>query len=156
MGPATRVMSLRDGTKKMSKSDPSDMSRINMTDDADTIAKKIQQGQDRPAAAARATRPSWRSAPRPTISSASTPRSPARRKAEVLAEFGGAQFSTFKKALAELAVVTHRPGQRRDERACSPTPPRSTASSPTARARPARSPRPIVDKVKDIVGFLRS
>src|SRR5438477_5518102 len=41
MGPATRVMSLRDGTKKMSKSEPSDMSRINMTDDADTIAKKI-------------------------------------------------------------------------------------------------------------------
>ena len=42
-GPATRVMSLRDGTKKMSKSDPSDLSRINLTDDADTIAKKIQK-----------------------------------------------------------------------------------------------------------------
>src|ERR1044072_1203082 len=45
MGPATRVMSLRDGTKKMSKSDPSDMSRINMTDDADTIARKIQRAK---------------------------------------------------------------------------------------------------------------
>ena len=43
MGPATRVMSLRDGTKKMSKSEVSDLSRINMTDDADTIAKKIQK-----------------------------------------------------------------------------------------------------------------
>ena len=51
-GPATRVMSLRDGSKKMSKSDPSDLSRINLTDDADTIARKVQkaktdtQGQD--------------------------------------------------------------------------------------------------------------
>ena len=48
MGPATRVMSLRDGTKKMSKSDPSDLSRINMTDDADTIAKKIQKAKTDP------------------------------------------------------------------------------------------------------------
>src|SRR5438876_963607 len=48
MGPATRVMSLRDGTKKMSKSEPSDMSRINMTDDADTIAKKIQRAKTDP------------------------------------------------------------------------------------------------------------
>ena len=48
MGPATRVMSLRDGTKKMSKSEPSDMSRINMTDDADTIAKKIGRAKTDP------------------------------------------------------------------------------------------------------------
>ena len=52
-GAATRVMSLRDGTKKMSKSDTSDYSRINMTDDADTIALKIRTRQDRPRAAAR-------------------------------------------------------------------------------------------------------
>ena len=48
-GPATRVMSLRDGTKKMSKSDPSDLSRINLTDDADTIAKKIRKAKTDPA-----------------------------------------------------------------------------------------------------------
>src|ERR687883_1965650 len=47
-GPATRVMSLRDGTKKMSKSDPSDLSRINLTDDADTIARKIQRAKTDP------------------------------------------------------------------------------------------------------------
>jgi len=47
-GAATRVMSLRDGTKKMSKSDPSDMSRINLTDDADTIAKKIKKAKTDP------------------------------------------------------------------------------------------------------------
>src|SRR5579863_2483949 len=47
-GPATRVMSLRDGTKKMSKSDPSDLSRINLTDDADSIAKKVQKAKTDP------------------------------------------------------------------------------------------------------------
>src|SRR3974390_3253101 len=47
-GPATRVMSLRDGTKKMSKSDPSDYSRINLTDDADTIAQKIRKAKTDP------------------------------------------------------------------------------------------------------------
>ena len=47
-GPATRVMSLRDGTKKMSKSDPSDLSRINLTDDADTIAKKFRKAKTDP------------------------------------------------------------------------------------------------------------
>src|SRR5262249_51979317 len=47
-GPATRVMSLRDGTKKMSKSDASDQSRINLTDDADTIAQKIRRAKTDP------------------------------------------------------------------------------------------------------------
>ena len=47
-GAATRVMSLRDGTKKMSKSDPSDMSRINLTDDADAISQKIRKARTDP------------------------------------------------------------------------------------------------------------
>ena len=47
-GPATRVMSLRDGSKKMSKSDPSDYSRINLTDDADAIAQKIRKAKTDP------------------------------------------------------------------------------------------------------------
>ncbi len=47
-GPATRIMSLRDGTKKMSKSDPSDLSRINLTDDADSISKKIKKAKTDP------------------------------------------------------------------------------------------------------------
>src|SRR5690606_6183812 len=47
-GAATRVMSLRDGTKKMSKSDPSDASRINLTDDADTIAQKVRKAKTDP------------------------------------------------------------------------------------------------------------
>ena len=51
-GPAPRVMSLRDGSKKMSKSDPSDLSRINLTDDADTISKKIRKAKTDPDGAA--------------------------------------------------------------------------------------------------------
>ena len=47
-GPATRVMSLKDGARKMSKSDPSDLSRINLTDDADTIAKKLRRAKTDP------------------------------------------------------------------------------------------------------------
>src|SRR5260370_24565019 len=47
-GPATRVMSLRDGSKKMSKSDASDYSRINLTDDADAIAQKIRKAKTDP------------------------------------------------------------------------------------------------------------
>ncbi len=47
-GPATRVMSLRDGSKKMSKSDPSDYSRINLSDDADTIAQKVRKAKTDP------------------------------------------------------------------------------------------------------------
>ena len=103
-GPATRVMSLRDGTKKMSKSDPSDYSRITLTDDADTIAQKFRKAKTDPEplpsevggpqGAPRGGQPrrhlcgALRQAARPTCSR----------------EFGGAQFSAFKPALADLAV----------------------------------------------------
>ena len=72
-GPATRVMSLRDGTKKMSKSDASDYSRINLTDDADTIAQKIRKAKTDPEPLPIGGR-GWRGGPRPTIWSASTRR----------------------------------------------------------------------------------
>src|SRR5499426_434826 len=101
MGPATRVMSLRDGTKKMSKSDPSELSRINMTDDADSIARKIQKAKTDPAPlpgeeAGLKTRPEADNLVGIFAALAD------KAKGEVLKEFGGAQFSTFKKALAEL------------------------------------------------------
>src|SRR6476659_8226797 len=103
MGPATRVMSLRDGTKKMSKSEPSDMSRINMTDDADTIAKKVQRAKTDPHPLPTAeieleSRPEADNLVGIYAALADT------SKSAVLAEFGGGQFSTFKKALSELAV----------------------------------------------------
>src|SRR5690606_17877392 len=103
-GPATRVMSLRDGTRKMSKSDASDFSRINMTDDAETIAQKIRKAKTDPE-------------PLPSDVKGLGGRPEAENLVgiyaaladitpeQVLTEYGGAQFSTFKPALADLAVA---------------------------------------------------
>ncbi|WP_170372207.1 tryptophan--tRNA ligase [Ruegeria arenilitoris] len=107
-GAATRVMSLRDGAKKMSKSDPSDMSRINMTDDADTIAKKIRKAKTDPDAL-------------PSDADGLEGRPEARNLVniyaalsdqtveQVLAEVGGKQFGEFKPMLADLAVAKLSP-----------------------------------------------
>src|SRR5579863_6592962 len=107
-GPATRVMSLRDGTKKMSKSDPSDYSRINLTDDADTIAQKVRKAKTDPE-------------PLPSEEKGLEARPEAdnlvgifaalsgRSKADVLGEFGGGQFSSFKSALVDLTVAKLSP-----------------------------------------------
>ena len=103
-GPATRVMSLRDGTKKMSKSDPSDYSRINLNDDADAIAQKVRKAKTDPE-------------PLPSEEAGLKERPEAenlvgifaalsdKTKADILREFGGAQFSTFKSALVDLSVA---------------------------------------------------
>ncbi len=102
-GPATRIMSLRDGTKKMSKSDPSDMSRINLTDTADDIARKIRKAKTDPE-------------PLPSEMDGLEGRPEAanlvgifaalsgRTRQDVLSEFGGRAFSEFKPALSDLAV----------------------------------------------------
>ena len=107
-GPATRVMSLRDGTKKMSKSDASDYSRINLTDDADTISQKIRKAKTDPE-------------PLPTEEKGLEARPEAdnlvgifaalsgRAKADVLRDYGGGQFSSFKNALVELCVTKLSP-----------------------------------------------
>ncbi|GAA6182414.1 MULTISPECIES: tryptophan--tRNA ligase [unclassified Shimia] len=102
-GAATRVMSLRDGSKKMSKSDPSDASRINMTDDADTIAKKIRKAKTDPEALPSEAkgleeRPEARNLV--NIYAALSEQS----VDQVLADVGGKQFSEFKPMLSELAV----------------------------------------------------
>jgi tryptophanyl-tRNA synthetase len=107
-GPATRVMSLRDGTKKMSKSDASDQSRINLTDDADTIAHKIRRAKTDPAVLPGEEK---ELAQRPEadnlvgIYAALAEAS----KADILKQFAGAQFSTFKSALVDLAVAKLSP-----------------------------------------------
>lgn len=102
-GPAARVMSLRDGSKKMSKSDPSDLSRIVMTDDSDAIAKKIRKAKTDPA-------------PLPEDVDGLKDRPEAdnligiyaalndETKESVLSEFAGTEFSKFKPALVDLAV----------------------------------------------------
>ncbi|UIJ71645.1 tryptophan--tRNA ligase [Aurantimonas sp. HBX-1] len=107
-GPATRVMSLKDGAKKMSKSDPSDLSRINLTDDAEAIARKIRKAKTDPDALPSepeglAGRPEADNLVGIYAALAERP------KAEILAEFGGRQFSEFKPALVDLAVETLGP-----------------------------------------------
>ena len=101
LGEATRVMSLRDGRKKMSKSDPSEMSRINLVDDADTIASKIRKAKSDSIEGLR-----YDLEGRPEASNLLTIYAALaeRPRAEVEAEFATAQFSTFKNRLAELAV----------------------------------------------------
>ena len=107
-GAATRVMSLRDGSKKMSKSDPSDMSRINLTDTADDIAKKIRKAKTDPE-------------PLPDTLEGLEDRPEARNLINIYAalndqtaqsvveEFAGQQFGQFKPALADLAVAKMGP-----------------------------------------------
>src|SRR6195256_800743 len=96
-GPATRVMSLRDGTKKMSKSEPSDQSRINPTDDADTIALKIRRAKTDPEALPHEEN-GLENRPEADNLVGIYAALAGGTKAEVLKQFGGAQFSTFKPA----------------------------------------------------------
>ncbi|MEL6948361.1 MAG: tryptophan--tRNA ligase, partial [Pseudomonadota bacterium] len=107
-GPAARVMSLRDGTKKMSKSDPSDLSRIVMTDDADTIAKKFRKAKTDPDALPSEVeglkdRPEAENLVGIFAALSETD------KAGVLKDFGGLTFSTARSAKAGLNSEKDRP-----------------------------------------------
>jgi len=152
-GPATRVMSLRDGTKKMSKSDPSDNSRINLTDDADTIAQKIRKAKTDPEPlpgeeAGLESRPEADNLVGIYAALAERP------KAEVLTEFGGAQFSTFKTALADLSVAKLAPIAEEMRRlTADPDYIDSVLVRGAGEARDIAAP--VMRAVKDIVGFLR-
>lgn len=154
LGPATRVMSLRDGTKKMSKSDPSDLSRINLTDDADAIARKIQRAKTDPDALPSDVkgldgRPEADNLTGIYAALAET------TQEDTLRQFGGGQFSVFKKALAELAVVKLAPITSEMSRLCD-----DPAEIDRLLAEGARRARaiaaPIMAEVKDLVGFVRS
>ena len=107
-GPATRVMSLKDGTAKMSKSDPADNSRINLTDDADTIARKLKKAKSD--ADALPSEPDGLDG-RPEAANlvGIFAALSGRTREDVLAEYGGQGFGAFKPALADLAVETIGP-----------------------------------------------
>ncbi|HSH62751.1 tryptophan--tRNA ligase [Methyloceanibacter sp.] len=152
-GPATRVMSLRDGTKKMSKSDESDMTRINLTDDVDAIAKKIRKAKTDPE-------------PLPSEAKGLEARPEADNlvgiyaglaeatKDSVLCDFGGAPFSTFKNALAELATTKLTPiGEEMRRLMAEPDEIDRILADGAARAHAIADP--ILAKTKDIVGFIR-
>ncbi|HZY11495.1 MAG TPA: tryptophan--tRNA ligase, partial [Beijerinckiaceae bacterium] len=152
-GPATRVMSLRDGSKKMSKSDASDYSRINLTDDAQAIAQKIRKAKTDPeplpsAAGGLAGRPEA-----DNLVGIYAALSDSSREG-VLQEFGGGQFSTFKSALVDLAVAKLGPVAAEMTRLkADQTYIDGVLKRGADRARALA--RPNMDAVKDIVGFLR-
>jgi tryptophanyl-tRNA synthetase len=152
-GPAARVMSLRDGTKKMSKSDPSDNSRINLTDDADTIAQKIRKAKTD-------------AEPLPSEEAGLAARPEADNlvgifaalngatKAQVLGDYGNAQFSTFKGALVDLAVDKLRPiGAEMKRLVADPTYIDGVLADGAGRADAIACE--TMNAVKDIVGFIR-
>ncbi len=153
-GAATRVMSLRDGTKKMSKSDPSDQSRINLTDDADQIAAKIRKAKTDPE-------------PLPESIEGLKDRPEARNLVniyaalaghtveQVIGDFAGAQFGTFKPALADLAVAKLSPITTEMNRLMK-DPAEIDRILGDGAERAEALARPIVDKVYDIMGMIRS
>jgi tryptophanyl-tRNA synthetase len=151
-GAATRVMSLRDGTKKMSKSDESDASRINLTDDADAIAGKIRRAKTDPL-------------PLPSTADELKQRPEAenllniyaaladRERGAVIAEFAGRQFSAFKNALAELTVARLAPIAAEMRRLLAdPAEIDRTLKAGADRARAIATP--VMDAVKQRVGFI--
>jgi|SRR6185503_11320537 tryptophanyl-tRNA synthetase len=151
LGPGARVMSLRDGTKKMSKSDPSDYSRINLTDDPDTIALKLRKARTDPEPlpadpAALQRRPEADNLAGIYASLAGV------TKAQVLQQFGGAQFSAFKPALAELVVEKLRPVSTEINRLrADPSYIDSVLADGAERARTIAGP--VVRSAKEIVGL---
>jgi tryptophanyl-tRNA synthetase len=152
-GPATRVMSLRDGTRKMSKSEPSDQSRINLTDDADTIALKIRRAKTDPDALPSEEK-GLESRPEADnlvgIYAALADAS----KADVLKQFGGAQFSAFKAALVDLTVAKLSPINAEMRRLVG-DPAHIDAVLADGAARAQRLAAETMKAVKDIVGFVR-
>ena len=163
-GPATRVMSLRDGTKKMSKSEASDMSRINMTDGPDDIAKKIRKaktdpdplpGPDSLDPHGWPTRQAGDARPEAfnllSIYAALTDRT----IADVVAEQEGQQFSGFKETLTDAAVAILGPIGSEMQRLAADQAHVDTVIRDGA-ARAAAIAEPILAEVHDIVGFLRA
>jgi tryptophanyl-tRNA synthetase len=153
LGPAARVMSLRDGTKKMSKSDPSDQSRINLNDDPDTIALKVRRAKTDPEPlpsepAGLEKRPEARNLVGIYAAMADTDH------AGVLREHGGKGFGAFKEALSALLVEKLRPIAMETTRLLA-DPAQIDAVLRDGAARAAAIADPIVNEAERIVGFLR-
>lgn len=151
-GPAPRVMSLRDGTKKMSKSDPSEMSRISLTDDADAIANKIRRARTDPDPLPESVegledRPEARNLVGIYAGLADT------TLEAVIAEYAGQGFASFKPALAELAVAKLAPLNAEMRRlTADPAEIDRILSAGAERARAIADP--ILAEVYDRVGFV--
>ncbi len=153
-GPATRIMSLRDGTKKMSKSDPSDLSRINLTDEADDIARKVRKAKTDPEplpseAEGLETRPEAANLVGIYAALIDQP------VEAVLKDMGGCQFSAFKQALIDVAVEKLGPiGSEMKRLMADPAHIDGVLADGARRARAIAEP--IFDDVKRIIGCVRS
>jgi len=150
LGEAARVMSLRDGTKKMSKSDPSDMSRINLTDDADSIAGKIRKAKSDSIDGL-----SWDPQGRPEAANLITIYAAlaATTREAALVELGALQFSSFKARLADLAVERLAPIAA-EMRRLQADPGHLDAILRRGAERAAAIALPILREVHERVGFL--
>jgi tryptophanyl-tRNA synthetase len=153
-GVATRVMSLRDGTKKMSKSDPSDMSRINLTDDADTIAQKFRKAKTDPEPLPDTVeglegRPEAKNLVAIYAALAGTD------PAGVLRDFAGQGFGSFKPRLADLAVEALGPITAEMGRLMA-DPAEIDRILGEGAERADAIARPILGRCLDIVGMIRS
>jgi tryptophanyl-tRNA synthetase len=151
-GPGTRIMSLRDGTKKMSKSDPSDLSRINLTDDADTIAKKIRKAKTDAEALPSETAGLKGRAEADNLVGIYAALDNSTAEA-VLKQYGGGQFSGFKNALADLAVAKLSPiGSETKRLQDDPSYVEGVLADGSSRARAIAAP--IMREVRKIAGFI--
>jgi tryptophanyl-tRNA synthetase len=153
-GPGARIMSLRDGTKKMSKSDPSDMSRINMVDDADTILQKIKKATTDPnplPESAEGLKGRAEVENLVGIYSAASGRS----VDDVLAEFGGKGFGVFKPALADVLAAKLSPIAA-EMRRYNADPGALDAILKDGADRARAIAAPIMGEVRNVVGFWRA
>lgn len=151
-GPATRVMSLKDGATKMSKSDPSDLSRINLTDDADTIAKKIRKAKTDSQPLPTELGPL---ASRPEAANLLGIYAALQNKTldVVISDFGGRQFSEFKNALVDVTIQKLEPiGKEIKRLMADPAYVDQILVEGAAQAEALAAP--IVTEVKKIVGFV--
>jgi tryptophanyl-tRNA synthetase len=152
-GPAMRVMNLRDGSKKMSKSGESDMERINMLDDADTISKKFKKARTDPEAlpsevAGLKDRPEAKNLVDIYAGLSDT------TAETVLAEFGGEGWGKFKPALADLAVAKLAPVSDEMRRLLN-APDELDAIMARGAERASGLAEPILAKTYEIMGFVR-
>ncbi len=154
MGTATRVMSLKDGNQKMSKSAESDLSRINLTDDADTIAKKIRKAKtdaDPLPDNVKALEGRTEALNLVTIYAALADKS----REKVLKQFAGKGFGDFKPALADLAVSKLAPiTGRMNELMADPAEIDRILAKGSERARTVSAP--VLQETMDIMGFWKS
>ena len=150
-GPGARVMSLRDGAAKMSKSDPSDNSRINLMDDADAIAQKIRRAKTDPEPLPEGLE-DLKARPEADNLVGIYAALAGVTKADVLREYGGRGFGDFKPALADLAVAVMGPiGERMRRLMDDPAEIDKVLRAGAERARAVAEP--VIEDTKRLVGF---